>query len=93
VSRPQRPAGWMVYGSPHGPGRFVPVPGRIARIRAWYRTWGARQFWTNGDACRYTLAWAAAGAIGLGLGWHRYWEAAALVVGATCLAGIWGRRR
>jgi hypothetical protein len=80
---------------PDGPGRLAPAPapGRIARIRAWYRTWGAKAFWTNGDACRYTLRWAAAGVIIWGFGRHRYWEAAALVIGAACLAGIWGRFR
>jgi len=93
VSRKPRLIGWMVYGTPDGPGRFVPAPGRIARIRAWCRSWAARPFWTNGDVCRYTLAWGASGAIGLGLGWHRYWEAAALMTGATCFAAIWGRIR
>lgn len=92
MSRKPRPIGGMIYGGPGGP-TFHAAPGRIARIRSRLHSWSARPFWTNGDACRYTLAWAAAGTIGLALGWHRYWEAAALVVGGTCLAGIWGRFR
>jgi len=88
VSRHQRPIGFMVYGSPEGPGRFVPAPGRIARIRSRLGPWAGKTAMTNGEMVLFCTGWALAGVVSLFIGGHNVWLAAVIAICVTLLAAV-----